>query len=102
MWETICHECGGGARGPRLSVVSRWNETVGLNKHAALGDPEGVQGVRTDPEGGAGGPRPLESYKLFNICFPRKTGKDPPREAIGPLRSNCFSREVRTALCEIR
>ena len=26
---------------------------------------------------------------------------DQPRDAIGPIGSNCFSREIRTALCEI-
>ena len=52
---------------------------------------------------------------LLNCCLQVKTmhgsrgggggqgvpGTDPPREAIGPKGSNCFSREVRTALCEI-
>ena len=48
------------------------------------------------------------------ICFLKKTGMEPlekqldpsgpiaSREAIGPLGSNCFSREVRAALREIR
>ena len=35
------------------------------------------------------------------IDFLRNTGKEPPRKAIGPLGSNCFSRKVRSALCEI-
>ena len=37
--------------------------------------------------------------------FPKNSGMDPPQEAFGPnspKRSNCFSKEVRTALCEIR
>ena len=40
------------------------------------------------------------------IDFLRNTGTDPSREAIGPFigpkGSNCFSREVRRGLCEIR
>ena len=35
------------------------------------------------------------------IGFLKNTGMGLPREAIEPLESNCFSREVRTALCEI-
>ena len=48
-------------------------------------------------------PSPLENNRwnqdigLFN-----NTGTDPTREAIGPFGSNCFMREVRTALCKIR
>ena len=45
-------------------------------------------------------PTPLENH--VSIGFLRNTGTDPPPEAIGPIRSICFSREVRTALCEIR
>ena len=33
------------------------------------------------------------------IGFPRQSGTDPPREAIGPKGSNCFSRGVSAALC---
>ena len=36
------------------------------------------------------------------IGFLRNTGTNPAREGIGPLGSNYFSREVRTALFEIR
>ena len=36
------------------------------------------------------------------IDFLKNSGTDPLWEAIGPLWSNCFSRKVRTALCEIR
>ena len=32
-------------------------------------------------------------------CFLRNTGKGSPREAIGPVWSNCFSREVYLTLC---
>ena len=32
----------------------------------------------------------------------RNSGTNHPLEAIGPFGSNCFSREVRTAPCEIR
>ena len=32
------------------------------------------------------------------IGFVRNTGTDPPQEAIGPIGSNCFLREVRIAL----
>ena len=35
------------------------------------------------------------------IGFLRNTGTGPPRKAIGPLGSKCFSREVRSALCKI-
>ena len=35
------------------------------------------------------------------IGFLRNAGTDPTREAIGPKGSNCYSREVRTTLCEI-
>ena len=35
------------------------------------------------------------------ICFLRNISTDAPREAIGPLGSNCFTRGARTALCEI-
>ena len=41
-----------------------------------------------DP-GGKGGP-----YTPLEIGFLRNTGTKPPREAIGPNGSNCFSREV--------
>ena len=37
-----------------------------------------------------------------DICFLRNIGTDPPQEAIGPIGSNCFLREVCTAQCEIR
>ena len=32
----------------------------------------------------------------------RNSGMEPPREAIEPLGSNCFSKIVCTPLCEIR
>ena len=35
------------------------------------------------------------------IGFHGKSGTNPPREAILPFRSNCFSRELCTALSEI-
>ena len=49
---------------------------------------------------GAGAQDPPENHEA--ICFLRNTGTDPSREAIGPIGSNCFSREVLTALCEAR
>ena len=53
-------------------------------------------GARADPEGGGGMvtgvQTPLEYHMAIGLL--RNTGTDPPREAIGPLRSNCFSREV--------
>ena len=55
-------------------------------------DPEWGQGVQTPPPPG----------KLqVAIGFLRNYCMDHPREAIGPRGSNCFSREVHTALCEI-
>ena len=36
------------------------------------------------------------------IGYLRKCGTDTCREAIGPIGSNCFSREVRTTLSEKR
>ena len=47
-----------------------------------------------DPEGGHG------VWTLVAIGFPRNTGTDPSQEAIGPLGSICFIREVHTILCE--
>ena len=49
--------------------------------------------------GGIGGLDPTPGKSQVVICILRNTGTEPPREAIGPLGSNCFSREVRTALC---
>ena len=48
-----------------------------------------------DPIGGGGGPGP--PFKVTNglYRFHINTGTDPPREAIGPLGSNGFSREIR-------
>ena len=34
--------------------------------------------------------------------FLTNIGTDPPREAFGPVGSDCFSRKVRMALCKIR
>ena len=50
--------------------------------------------------GGTGG-QDSPGKSQVAICFFRNTGTDPSRETIGPFWSNCFSREVRTALCEI-
>ena len=50
----------------------------------------GKQGVRTVP-----------GKSQVAIGFLKISGTDPSREAIGPDGSNCFSREVRTALVEI-
>ena len=55
----------------------------------AWADPEGGQGVRTHWK---------MKYWLYWNSFLRNTDTDPPLEAIGPLGSNCFSMEVRTAL----
>ena len=55
-----------------------------------------------DPEGRTVGSKPrMENHKLL-LCFFINNGTNTLQEAIGPTRSNCFSREVRTALCEIR
>ena len=55
---------------------------------------------RVDAERGSLTPPPLGKLQVV-IGFLRNTGTDPHREAIVPLGSNCFSREVRTALCKI-
>ena len=57
----------------------------------------------TDPEmGGSGYESPPQESKV-PIGFQMNNGTDLLREAIGPQGgSNCFSKEVRTALCEIR
>ena len=47
--------------------------------------------------GGAGGLDPHGKSQVA-IGFLRHSGTNYPREAIGPLGSNCFSREVHTAL----
>ena len=52
-----------------------------------------------DPEGGRGSGPPFENQVA--MCLLRNNGTDPPREAIGPLGSNCYLREVRKALCKI-
>ena len=46
-------------------------------------------------------PRPSGKSQV-GIAFLRFSVTAPPREAIGPLVSNCFPRAVRTALCEKR
>ena len=55
------------------------------------------------PRGGTGGPglNPLENHKWPYVSLEILV-RTPPREAIRPLRSSCFSRGVRTAPCEIR
>ena len=45
---------------------------------------------------GAGHPDPHRKLQV-TVCFLRNSGTDHLREAIGPLRPNNFSREVRTA-----
>ena len=56
--------------------------------------------MRIQREWGASGPDAPGKSQVAICCF-RNTGTDPPREIIGPLGSNCFSREARTVLCEI-
>ena len=86
------------AYGNILEVIScRLFLDIQSNDQQTCGDSEG---------GGAGGPKsetplpPLEIKSGYNLI--RNTGTDPHREAIGPLGSNCFSRDVRTELCKIR
>ena len=56
-----------------------------------------------DPEGRGRGQGPRTPWKVTSgYMFPYKYWYGPPREAFGPKRSNCSSREVRTTLCEIR
>ena len=50
---------------------------------------------------GTGGLDPHGKSEVV-IGFLGNSGLDTPREAIGPIGSNCFSREVQTALYEIR
>ena len=59
-------------------------------EHASIQKGEGYNGSR----------HPGKSQVA--IGFLRNTGTDPHQEAIGHFRSNFFSREVCTALCEIR
>ena len=54
------------------------------------------------PMGRTGGPDPPPSThgkSQVAIGFLRNSGTNPHREPMGPLGSNCFSREVRTVLC---
>ena len=51
--------------------------------------------------GGTGGPdSPLGNHKWLEVSL-KILVLTPSQEAIGPKGSNCFSREVRMALCEI-
>ena len=54
-----------------------------------------------DPKVGQGS-RPPPWKTPVDICFLRITSTDPPREAIEPLLSNCFSRKDCRTLSEIR
>ena len=65
-----------------------------------MGDPKG-EGEGTGGLGGQGCGHPWK-IPSGNTCLLINSGTDPPGEAIGPLRSNGFLREVRTALCEKR
>ena len=47
-------------------------------------------------------PMPWKIASSRSKGFLRNTGTDPLHEAIGPLWSNCFSREVRKALVKNR
>ena len=58
---------------------------------ALLGESYSMGGFR----GGGGELDPFEKSQVA-IYFRTNTGSDLPREAIGPLGSNCFSREVRS------
>ena len=49
---------------------------------------------------GARGSGPSPGKSQVAIGFLRNSGTDPQKETIGPLGFNCFSKEVRTALCE--
>ena len=61
--------------------------------------------IWADPGGGGGGGGgrgsgpPGKSQVAIGLL--RNTSIDPPQEAIGSLGSNCFSKEVHTAHCEI-
>ena len=51
---------------------------------------------------GAGGlPPPTPGKSQVAIGSLRNTGTYFPQELIGPIRSNCLSKEARTVLCEI-
>ena len=57
---------------------------------------------RSRGEGGAWGPE-LPEKSHVAMGFLKNSDTDTyPREAIGPIRYNCLSRELRTAHCEIR
>ena len=51
--------------------------------------------------GGTGRSDSTPGKSKVSIGFLRHFGTDHPREAIGPLGSNCLSREVRAALSKI-
>ena len=54
-----------------------------------------------DPEGRGWGPDPPGKSQAAKGIL-RNTGMDTPREAVGSIRSNCFSREIPAAIGEIR
>ena len=51
--------------------------------------------------GVGGGLETVLGKSQMAIGFLKNSGMDPPQEAVGPLGSNCFLREVRMALYEI-
>ena len=57
-----------------------------------------IKNTWVDPEVGMGSRTPPGKSQVA-IGFLWNTGTDHPREAIGPLGSNCHSREVCTGLC---
>ena len=55
-----------------------------------------------EPRGCGRGSELTQEATPVAIVILRNSGTDHPREAIGPLGSNCFSWEVLTTLCEVR
>ena len=51
--------------------------------------------------GGHGGLTPPPGKSQVAVGILKNTGTDPPREAKGPLGSNCFLMEVCLSFCEI-
>ena len=81
-------------------ITQHAKKNVPYSATLSWADPQGGQVVRTPPP-------PLENHKLLYVCFeiwvwtPLQKQLDPFKKQLDPFGSNCFLREVLTALCEI-
>ena len=73
----------------RIRRIQEFGGTVSIASWADPGGGRG-QGVQNPPR----------KFQVA-ISFLNNTGMDTPKEAIGPLRSNCFFREVGRVPCEM-